>query len=175
MLLVFQRRFEAKVLDHSKRHTIRAKRKGKRQWRVGDVCDCYGDGRQKTMHLLGRWPCVKVQDIRIFELRIARRQSMPAVEIDGVLLTRDERERLAVSDGFTSFARMMDFWEGRLPFRGDIIHWDPTARKPESTKARKHESQNSCTIHLHGFRPCFCIVRMRKLHRFSATSASRTR
>jgi hypothetical protein len=128
MVLGFKQQFEAKILSKEKRHTIRAKRKGKRQWRAGDICDCYGDARQKTMHLLGRWPCTRVQDIRI---RLARRgdapefRGMPIVSIDNMRLSVDERESLAHSDGFESFADMMEFWRGRLPFHGDMIHWDP--------------------------------------------------
>jgi hypothetical protein len=46
-----------------------------------------------------------------------------------VQLDADERNSLAWRDGFRSrghdeaFAEMMEFWAGRLPFRGHIIHW----------------------------------------------------
>jgi hypothetical protein len=40
------------------------------------------------------------------------------VELDG-----DEVEQLAQRDGFASYHGMMQFWEGRLPFEGHIIHW----------------------------------------------------
>ena len=48
-----------------------------------------------------------------------------AVIIDGQILDRSEREALAVADGFPDFRAMMKFWEGRLPFKGFIIHWKP--------------------------------------------------
>ena len=118
MMLGFRRRFEAPILAKTKRHTIRDYRKGKRQWKPGDVCDCYVDARQKTMRLFGRWPCVRVQEIQILELG-------QRVCVDDELLSPDECESLARSDGFGSFAEMMDFWHGRLPFTGVIIHWDP--------------------------------------------------
>jgi hypothetical protein len=30
---------------------------------------------------------------------------------------------IARADGFSDFTEMMQFWKGRTPFRGDIIHW----------------------------------------------------
>lgn len=158
MLLGFKRRFEPLVLDHSKRHTIRAKRKQPPS--VGDRCDCYGDSRQKTMHLLGRWQCVKVEDIRIvldppvthgFDWSqiplhmVDKFEDFPwfvRVWIEGVELDRNERNALAWADGFrpprrrNAFAEMVRFWleehgKGkRLDFRGDIIHWNPEIALP---------------------------------------------
>lgn len=43
--------------------------------------------------------------------------------VDGVELDADEYEPFARGDGFDSFHEMMEFWEGRLPFTGHIIHW----------------------------------------------------
>lgn len=126
MMLGFQQRFERKILRKEKRHTIRAKRK--RPPKVGDRLDCYVNPRQKSMRLIGRWPCTKVQDVTI---RLGKRgdpaefRGLPIVEIEKVPLSIDECEALSRSDGFTCFAQMMDFWDGRLPFRGDMIHWDP--------------------------------------------------
>lgn len=45
------------------------------------------------------------------------------VEIDGTRLARDEKEQLALSDGFQSFADMETFWKDRPSFEGNIIHW----------------------------------------------------
>jgi len=47
----------------------------------------------------------------------------PSITIDGNDLSADEKDSLAFADGFETFAEMMQFWEGRLPFVGDIIHW----------------------------------------------------
>lgn len=119
MVLSFQKRFEAKIRTKEKRHTIRAKRKGKRQIRVGDRLDCYVGLRQKGAYLLGRWPCVKIQHIEI--------HWHPGfwIVIDDQKLTHDESEQLARADGFSSFWDMMQFWENRIPFTGVMIHWDP--------------------------------------------------
>jgi hypothetical protein len=122
MLLGFQRRFAAYVEEGSKTHTIRALRL--RPPRVGEICHCYEDPRQKSMRLLGRFPCVKVETIVIWEST-----SGPAVKVDGVQLAGDECNALAWRDGFrdqghaNAFRSMMQFWAGRLPFHGQIIHW----------------------------------------------------
>lgn len=146
MLLGFKARFEKPILAKRKRHTIRDKRK--RPIRVGDRLDCYVNPRQKSMRLLGRWPCVKVESIQIRH-RWRSRGCIPGyaeigVRVDGIELSRSERERLARADGFSGFAEMVHFWRGRLPFHGDIIHWDPdrpvdwTARSKRPPRSRKH-------------------------------------
>jgi hypothetical protein len=122
MMLGFQRRFAPFVLDGSKTHTIRAVRKIPPK--VGETCHCYVDPRQKTMRLLGRWPCVRVEEIIITRYQL--------VYVEDQILSRSECNSLAWRDGFRSadrgraFEEMMEFWEGRLPFRGQVIHW----RKP---------------------------------------------
>lgn len=150
MLLGFKRRFAPFVQDGSKTHTIRAERK--RPPRVGEMCHCYVDPRQKTMRLLGRFQCVKVEPIEIYE----RGDGAFGVVISGQELSRDEKSALAWRDGFRdagrhgAFREMMSFWmrthsDGRpvtyarngdpqvadlprrpgcvLAFRGQIIHW----------------------------------------------------
>jgi hypothetical protein len=123
MLLGFKRRFAPMVEDGSKTHTIRGERKITP--RVGETCHCYVDPRQKTMRLLGRWQCVKVEEIAIEE----RHGRDTAVWIDGIALSHDERNALAWRDGFRgrgktgAFEEMMEFWKGRLPFAGHVIHW----------------------------------------------------
>lgn len=132
MLLGFKERFEAAILARRKRHTIRAKRK--RRPRVGETCHCYVNLRQKSARLLGRWPCVKIQDIVIEK----RGGYWTDVFIDGVALDRNECAAFAQSDGFENFEEMMKFWEGRLPFEGDIIHWDPKRpRRYDKRAARR--------------------------------------
>jgi hypothetical protein len=137
MLLGFQRQFEPYVIDGSKTHTIRAKRK--KRPKIGETCHCYGDVRQKSMHLLGRWPCIGLQDI---DLKIAGRDglgflSRVDIYISGVLLNFDEASRFAWMDGFRpqgssivdpgeSVRLMARFWDRRfnnLWWNGDLIHW----------------------------------------------------
>jgi hypothetical protein len=150
VLLGFKRRFEPFVLDHSKFHTIRAM--GGRVWRAGMICDCYVDSRQKTMRLLGRFPCVKVQGIRITLFT----SHWMEIWIDGVHLGQDEARAFAWRDGFrpegstegdpkNSLDLMMQFWIDEhginaRPFRGDLIHWCPAAEVSEAARWRKARS-----------------------------------
>jgi|SRR6185437_13417874 len=126
MLLGFKKRFAPSVEDGSKTHTIRARRK--RAPRVGEICHCYTGLRQKGARLLGRFECVRVQEIRI---RVYRNRIM--IAIDGIWLSEDEVELFARSDGFqpvgeTLSARsvMARYWslEGIHAFTGDLIHWE---------------------------------------------------
>lgn len=128
MLLGFKRRFAPFVKDGSKTHTIRGRRKITP--RVGETCHCYVDPRQKTMALLGRWPCVKVEEIEIEILpAVFIENAGPVIRVNGEALSADECKQLAWWDGFRShgqdgaFSEMMKFWDGRLPFEGHIIHW----------------------------------------------------
>ena len=124
MLLGFKRQFAPSVRGGSKQHTIRGIRKILP--RVGEICHCYVDPRQKTMALLGRWPCVKVESIRIKRGRAARPLK---VWIDGVELDNSEVEALFRRDGFRdtgtpASCQAAQFWKQRLPFKGYIIHWN---------------------------------------------------
>src|SRR5208283_2702630 len=94
-------------------HTIRAKRN--RQTKPGEMLHLYTGLRQKGALLLMRVRCTKVEEVQIY--------SSCNISIDGTLLDFFEREQLARRDGFRDFADMMVFWDGRRPFRGDIIHW----------------------------------------------------
>ena len=136
MLLGFMRRFAPFVVDGSKTHTIRAKRKNPP--RVGEICHCYVDPRQKSMKLLGRWKCIKVEPVEIYE----RSHRSFDIVVDSITLTEDERNALAWADGFRNcdrdkaFRLMMAFWmtthgnahrKELFVFEGDIIHWQFTA------------------------------------------------
>lgn len=129
MLLGFKRCFAPFVENGSKTHAIRGERKIPPK--VGEICHCYVDPRQKSMRLLGRWPCVKIERIHIAGPQ-EYHWSEIEVRIGGVELSHDEKEELAFRDGFRSylyanhFAEMIEFWAGRLPFDGIIIHWDYT-------------------------------------------------
>jgi hypothetical protein len=120
MLLGFKDQFHPMILDGSKRHTIRAQRKIRPK--PGETCHCYGKVRQKGMHLLGRWPCVRVSEIvftpvlapgcicrgdGLMGMRCDASVHAPdaineqvVVTIDGEALSLDELDLLAWRDGF---------------------------------------------------------------------------
>ena len=156
MLLGFKRRFAQYVWEGSKTHTIRGFRKNPPK--VGETCHCYVDPRQKTMALLGRWECVRVETIRI-EITWHYCASFGRVWVEGQSLTEDEANVLAWRDGFRgssgycancavpssvdkAFAEMVAYWVKLHPkrragtrygFRGHIIHW----KYIEATRATK--------------------------------------
>lgn len=136
----FQSRFVPLILSGEKTHTIRAWRKHS-DW-VGDRMHLYTGLRRKGAKLLGRPKCVKVEEIHIWRVGDAwplsrntrkQRRRKPQVRRVGKArirlgdhdLTRSECESFARRDGFTSFADMMQFWTGRLPFYGAVYHWEP--------------------------------------------------
>ncbi len=90
MLLGFKRRFAPAVWDGSKTHTIRLKRV--RRPRVGETCNCYVDPRQVTMALLGRWECVRIEDITI--------TAAGGITIAGAELDPSERNLFCWREGF---------------------------------------------------------------------------
>jgi hypothetical protein len=117
----FQPRFVDHILAGKKTHTIRAARKIVDS--PGKTMHLFTGLRQKGARLLFRAPCVKRESIQIeFAAGIFM------ISIDGQVLDREERELLAMRDGFSSFADMMQFWTGRLPFAGHVFHWDFSKR-----------------------------------------------
>jgi uncharacterized protein YqfB (UPF0267 family) len=114
----FRSRFTSSILNGSKTHTIRANRV--RSDKPGNIMYLYTGLRQKGAQLLMRAPCVRVEPIYI--------DAQQQIFLRGEPLSSDECEALALRDGFSSFADMMTFWDGRLPFHGQVYYWDPDKR-----------------------------------------------
>jgi len=120
----FKAQFVDPIYAGTKNHTIRAERRdGRVPAKVGDRLALYRGMRTKNCFLIKRVVCTRVEPISIQEPPYATPFGPFEIRVDEVLLTRDEKERLAYADGFDSHDRMMAFWEGRLPFKGYIIHW----------------------------------------------------
>ena len=111
----FKMQFREPILSGRKRHTIRARRA--RPTKPGERIVLYTGMRTKSCQKIGESVCTRVEHIAISPLG--------AIAIDGELLDAIEVQQLAKADGFDSFLSMMQFWEGRLPFEGEIIHWRP--------------------------------------------------
>lgn len=129
----FQKRFVEPILSHAKRHTIRAKRRYPDK--VGNIAHLHTGLRTKAgATLLGRHPIVRIEEIEIFEGCASHKPTEPPcplafhLKINGEELDSDEREKLARLDGFKDLAEMKAFWKGRLPFKGDIVHWNPSTQ-----------------------------------------------
>ncbi len=114
----FQPRFVPFIESGEKTHTIRACREHPDE--PGKTLHLYTGLRHKGARLLMCVPCVKVEMIEI-DLR-------QDVFVNMAELDRSEKEALARRDGFESFGDMMQFWDGRLPFIGQIVHWDYARR-----------------------------------------------
>jgi hypothetical protein len=118
----FMPKFVDLILAGKKTHTIRAIRVHPDE--PGNTLHLYTGLRTKKAKLLMRARCLAVQRIKISADTVSRREGITCnVWIDGIWLTLDERESLAKRDGFSNFQEMMNFWSGRLPFIGHIIHW----------------------------------------------------
>lgn len=111
----FHRRFVPFIQDGRKTHTIRATRKYPDK--PGDTLFLYQGLRTKCAKRIALVVCTKVEEIAITNTPLHR------VSLAGHLLDQSEEEQLARADGFSSFQEMMNFWDGRLPFTGQIIHW----------------------------------------------------
>jgi ASCH domain-containing protein len=116
----FKERFVPRILDGSKTHTIRPRRS--RADKPGNTLHLYTGLRHKGARLLMRVPCVKVEEIEI-DACGHECNCDPMIAIDGIELSESEREAFAIRDGFESFDDFMNFWAGRLPFKGQIVHW----------------------------------------------------
>jgi hypothetical protein len=123
----FKAQFVDKILNGSKAHTIRDRRK--RATKPGETLYLYTGLRQKGARKIGEAICEKVEDIVITE--------GGSIGIDGRWLTKDQRHGLALMDGFASLRCMMQFWEGRLPFDGEIIYWHNF--KPDAWGATRYQ------------------------------------
>lgn len=119
----FKPQFVDAILRAEKMHTIRAPRK--RRTKVGETVHLFTGQRTKKCKLLMRAICTKVENIEIDGgWETVSGEFFGHVIIDNNRIDGDELEALARSDGFSSFDEMMEFWRGRLPFTGEIIHWN---------------------------------------------------
>ncbi len=116
----FKNQFVEPIRAGTKNHTIRADQKdGTPRAKVGDLLHHYCGMRTKgCFRIVPAVTCTRVEPIWI-TLGVGSF----VVIVDGCILDQGERERLARADGFPDFKAMMKFWDGRLPFKGSIIHW----------------------------------------------------
>jgi hypothetical protein len=130
----FKAQFVPSIEAGTKGGTIRAYRKYRQQ--IGKPMYLFSGQRQikPAYHVQPRgldWPppCVAMQSIIIrvsgqvllSPLLWVPKTALSRPRIFGfVELQPDEKERLAIFDGFEAFDQMLKFWDGRLPFLG---HW----------------------------------------------------
>jgi hypothetical protein len=136
----FMPQFVPSIKKGTKTHTIRAPRA--HPDKPGNILHLYMGLRTRSVELIMRVPCVKVEDVLIRQRRGISSDATDIFEvvIDGVGLEADEKESLAVRDGFKNFKEMMKFWNGRLPFVGHIIHWKDPITRDHGDDARSRRS-----------------------------------
>jgi len=113
--LNFKLKFVRAIELGLKRQTIRAQRKDGRDPKKGDLLYLYSGLRTKAVRSLGARVCYSAEPIEIWGSIL--------VHYRGIYLIPEEREALAHADGFSTWAEMFDFFEGRLPFCGLLIRW----------------------------------------------------
>lgn len=115
-ILNFKKQFVPMIRSGRKKHTIRATRKY--PIKAGETLYLYTGLRQKGAKRIAVKTCTKVEAISIDYVC-----GVQQIYLGGQMLDATEKERLSFADGFSSFQEMMNFWDGRLPFTGNIIHW----------------------------------------------------
>lgn len=144
MILGFKDQFCPFIEDGSKQHTIR----GGRRWKAGMRADLYQRPRQRGMRLMFRALVIRVEEIRIEDYQAYQSGPTPLggnhcsnyplrgpngeallIWINRELLAADEAEAFLRRDGFRDPALMASyqallFWDDKLPFTGQLIHWD---------------------------------------------------
>jgi hypothetical protein len=165
VILGFKKQFVPFVEEGSKTHTIRAIGK-RRPFRPGDMCHCFENARQKTMRCIGRFKCVRVEDICISRQTDGRWPLV--VRIGENVLNPEETELLFYRDGFRSKSYRLsttypvrdpltnkpnpiqeaaEFWKDReFPFHGSLIHWEfkpGTANAKPSARKRRAGGKNA--------------------------------
>jgi hypothetical protein len=105
------------------------------------------------MRLLGRWPCVKVDEIRIVQHNSTHAPLL--VWINDIPLVDDEANTLFLRDGFrdnggetyTHIHQAAEFWKRQdFPFLGHLIHWDFTRPVVSSSSGTGFPPQE--TVHV---------------------------
>ena len=119
----FQKRFASRILDGSKRQTIR--RDHRRHARPGEMLQLYTGMRSTSCRkIISDQLCISVEPIQI---DFTAAGSVLRIEIGGVAV--DDIQGFVMADGFDSLADMGAFWtaaHGFSPiFRGVLIRWIP--------------------------------------------------
>jgi uncharacterized protein YqfB (UPF0267 family) len=117
MILGFKKQFVPKILEGSKKHTIRED--ATNRWKEGRVIDMATGVRTKQYNKFTEQICTGIQTILI--IRVSDELNQTIVNVDGRELSLDEIQKLAWNDGFEN---LIDFWLWfKDGFDGKIIHW----------------------------------------------------
>jgi hypothetical protein len=117
-LLGFKKRFAPAVEAYTKRQTIRACRKDGRDPKQGDTLHLYTGLRTKRCRKLAETECVATLPVTIHRDKL---------EISGIEIVGEARDRFARDDGFVSFYELADYFENEMkramPWSGIVVYW----------------------------------------------------
>jgi len=110
--------FKEKILDGSKRQTIRSIRKN--PIKESETLYIWWKQRSPEREKLGEASCTKVSDILII------RDEMVNVSEQIIINNKDNLDNFAIADGFSNWQKLVEFFESThgLPFTGVLIEWD---------------------------------------------------
>lgn len=132
----FKKQFVEPILLGTKRHTIRAPKKGRaRHARPGDQLQLYTGMRTRQCKLIAKAPCESVYEVllcwdtdTIFVVDTSPDEHGKA-RYHSRSMSAAEAEKFARDDGFASLAAMKAFWTKTHPgvpvFKGVVICWPP--------------------------------------------------
>ena len=128
MVLSFNKNFPEKIINGTKKHTIRRDATGR--WKAGMKIQFATGARTKAYNQFHEAECTGVQDI---EIKYTDNRGAVKIYIDGNHLgtwhrfmpQRSENVadvlRLAVNDGFEGVSELLNWFQ--RDFKGKIIHW----------------------------------------------------
>lgn len=115
----FKAMFAPRILDGSKRQTIRADRR--RHARPGEQLQLYTGMRTKRCRLIARATCLSVSPVSLVF------REGEGVALEGFKKTFGDLDAFGRADGFESWAEMKAFWRSTHPgvdvFDGVLIRW----------------------------------------------------
>lgn len=127
--LSFKARYVPLVESGQKTHTIRRRRKDRRDPERGDKLYLVaGPRNKKRKRLLGDFVvCTYAVPIRI---------TASTLRVDGRYQQPEKRDKIARSDGFADFSEMAQVFADQygLPFKGLLVGWGPVIRKRAGRK-----------------------------------------
>lgn len=104
--------FEEKIKKGIKLHTIRWDEKGR--WKEGNKIHFSTGARTSKYNCFKKGKCTGTQAVEIKDRD---------VRVDGLKMTWDEIEDLAINDGFDDIADFWAWFDQYSPFSGKLIHW----------------------------------------------------
>ena len=120
MILGFKEQFKQKIIDGTKKHTIREDMYDR--WEAGRIIHFATGVRTKHYDCFKIDVCKSTQKIETGIRNVEKGVFECAIKIDGRVLSEREAEQFVIRDGFRSIPDFFDFFNFTY-FKGKIIHW----------------------------------------------------